>query len=339
MNKITLYCEFDYKESTLSSVSYELISKACELKNQAISLKDEQWEIEAVVIGTFLDEDSIKKSYAAGANRVVLIKSDNFAEFSPLVYANAFVEYFKQNESRVILFPATPSGRALAPRITTMLDTGLVADCTQIEFILKDDVVKLAPTRPTFGAELMATILSKKLPECATIRPKTFKAEFDYSRQGEYVEFYSSQERCFKIKLLKLLLDEKEDVCDFSNAKIVLAAGFGLMNGKNAQYVEKLQKLCKLTGAKFASTRKLVDFNITPHSTQVGQTGSTVEAKLYIAFGISGAIQHVCGMKNSKTIIAINTDENAPIFAHSDYKIVKDATVVIDELLELLEAK
>ncbi len=339
MNKIALYCEFDYKKNILSDVSYELISKANELKNEALKLKNEQWEVEAVAIGTFLDEDSIKKAYAAGANRVVLVKNDNFASFNALVFARAFVEYFRQNEPRVVLFPATHSGRAVAPRITTSLDTGLVADCTGVEFILKDGNLKLAPTRPTFGAELMATILSKKSPECATIRPKTFKAEFDFSRNGEFVEFYSFQERDFKIKLLKNLIDDKENIVDFANAKIVLAAGFGLLNGKDSKYVEKLKKLCKLTGAKFASSRKLVDFNITDHSTQIGQTGSSTEAQLYIAFGISGAIQHICGMKNSKTIIAINTDENAPIFQYSDYKIVKDACVVIDELLELLEGK
>lgn len=334
MNKITVLCEVDYSDNILKDVSYELLSKASELKKQALQLKNEIYEVEAVIINNWLCDELIKKAYCYGADKVVLIKNVECSDFSFALQAKAFVEYYSANPSKVILFPATVWGRSIAPRITTMLDTGLVADCTQVEFILKDNEIKLAPTRPTFGSELMATILSKKIPECATIRPKTFEIKYDSSRFGQYSEFISNIQERNRILLLKTVLDDKVDEGDFSNAKIILTAGYGLIEGKNDQYVRKLKELADLIGAKFASTRKLVDFNYTNPSSQIGQTGSSVTAELYIAFGVSGAIQHICGMKNSKKIIAINTDSNAPIFQYSDYKIIADARKIIDEMLK-----
>ncbi len=336
MEKIAIYCEFDYRNRVLGEVSYELISKAFELKNQASSLCGAQFEIDAVVIADELPLECVKKAYRCGANRVILIKNRIFNAFSQTIMSAAFIEYYKHNNSRIILFPATFQGRLIAPRITTMLDTGLVADCTGVEFIVKDRELKLAPTRPTFGSELMATILSKKLPECATIRPNTFKIKEYESLEGEFVEFDYFTYPDYRIKLLKTLVDDKEDLSDFSNAKIVLCAGLGIAGNKNREYLDKLQKLAHLTGAKFACTRKLVDFNLVSRANQIGQTGSTVQADIYIGFGVSGALQHICGMKNSKTIVAINTDENAPIFDYCDYKIVYDAKVIIDELLAQL---
>lgn len=334
MNKIAVLCEVNYSNNTLEDVSYELLSKALELKGQAQELKNEEYKIEAIAIADFLNEDSIKKAYFSGADKIVLIKNVRCDDFSIVQQAQAFKEYYDQNPTKVILFPATIYGRSIAPRVTTMLDTGLVADCTQVEFVLKDNEIKLAPTRPTFGAELMATILSKKLPECATIRPKTFEIKFDYSRSGEYFEFFSNSKEEKKILLLNKFFDEHIDDNDLAEAKVILTAGFGLVSGKNDEYIKKLQKLADLIGAKFASTRKLVDFNYTLPASQIGQTGSTVTPELYIGFGVSGAIQHICGMKNSKKIAAINIDSNAPIFQYCDYKIVADARKVIDEMIE-----
>ncbi len=336
MEKIAIYCEFDYNNRTLGDVSYELISKAFELKGQANSLCGADFEIEAVVCADELPTECIKKAYRCGANKVVLIKNRIFNVFSQTVMANAFIEYYKHNNSRIILFPATFQGRLIAPRITTILDTGLVADCTGLEFIIKDRELKLAPTRPTFGSELMATILSKKLPECATIRPNTFKIKEYENLNGEFSEIDYFTYPDYRMKLLKTLVDDKEDISDFSNAKIVLCAGLGVANNKNKEYIEKLQKLAHLIGAKFACTRKLVDFDLVSRANQIGQTGSTVQADIYVGFGVSGALQHICGMKNCKTIIAINKDENAPIFDYCDYKVVYDAKTIIDQLLTSL---
>lgn len=334
MRKIAVYCE--KKNNTLTDTSYELISKALELKKSAKELISENNEflIEAILPADSIDKKDVEKAFQAGCDRFVLIKDNNLDMFIQTVYLEAFMEYFYQNPSEIIIFPATPQGRIIAPRITTKLHTGLVADCTNLELILKDGELKLAPTRPTFGAELMATILSKSYPQCATIRPKVFKAVFDNPVDGDYIEYklnYSYDEA--RINLLSSI-KEKPQMYDYSNAKVILSAGYGLGSDK-ASY-DKLKKISEITGAKFGATRKVVDLGYVEKEFQIGQTGAYTEADVYIAFGISGAIQHISGMKNCKKIISINSDPDAEIFKYSDYKIVADANEIINEIYSKL---
>ncbi|MBR3604757.1 MAG: electron transfer flavoprotein subunit alpha/FixB family protein [Candidatus Gastranaerophilales bacterium] len=336
MKKITVYCEVDSSEKKLENVSYELISKAYDLAQSAMQMQTDEYIVEAVALCDEIREESVKKAFMAGANKFVLIQDKCLENFSQAVFAQCFIEYFRENRSDVIIFPATIKGRIVAPRITTLLDTGLVADCTGLEFIVKDNQLKFAPTRPTFGSELMATIISKKDPQCATVRPKTFKAQFDRNIDGELNVFNPNSYEEPRVKLLRTVLDNSSSVGDFSDTRIVLAAGYGLVDKKDRKYFTRLERLAQLVGAKVGSTRKVVEMGFMPAATQIGLTGATVEPELYIAFGISGAIQHVSGMKNSKTVIAINTDRNADIFKYSDYEIVADAKVLIDELLEKL---
>lgn len=337
MKKIIVYGELNLKNNEIEDVTFELLTKAQKLTQEALKLNpEEKYYTEAVFSASYLLEDEIKKAYKAGADKVVVIKDSVFDTFYSTVYTNVFLEYFEKNPSDIILFPATPKGRLIAPRITAQLNTGLVADCTEVEFILKNNNVVFAPTRPTFGSELMATIISKKAPYCATIRPSVFKAEFSYKDNGEFIEYIPTSYHEDRIRLVRSILNKDNNTSDFSNAKVVLCAGYGLYDSKN-EYFGKLKKLAKITNSKFAATRKVVDYNLVEQKYQIGQTGSTVEAKLYIAFGVSGAIQHVQGMKNSKTIIAINTDENAEIFKYSDYKIIADAKKVIDDLLNYFD--
>ncbi len=336
MKKITVYCEVDSSDKKLENVSYELISKAYDLAQDAMQLQTDEYIVEAVALCDEINEESAKKAFQAGAHKFVLIQDKCLEKFSQAVFAQCFVEYFKENESEVIIFPATSKGRIVAPRITTLLDTGLVADCTGLDFIIKDNRIKFAPTRPTFGAELMATIISKKDPQCATVRPKTFKAKFDRNINGELNVFNPNSYEEPRVKLLRTVLDNTTSVGDFSNTKIVLAAGYGLVDKKDRKYFTRLERLAELVGAKVGATRKVVEMGFMPAQSQIGLTGATVEPELYVAFGISGAIQHVSGMKNSKTVIAINTDREADIFKYSDYEIVADAKVLIDELLEQL---
>lgn len=330
MRKISIYCEKE--NNLLSDTSYELISKARELKNSAKTLidKDNDFIVEGVVLSSIIDITEVEKAFKAGCDRFVLIKDSNLDYFVQTVYSEAFCEYLSQNPAEIIIFPATPTGRIVAPRITTKYHTGLVADCTNLEFILKNNELKLAPTRPTFGSELMATIVSKTSPQCATIRPKVFKAKFDNESQGEFIVYKlncSYDES--RLTLLSSIV-EKPAMSDFSDAKIVLAGGYGLASNKES--FEKLKKISKIAGAKFAASRKVVDLGYVEKEFQIGQTGAYVEADIYIAFGISGAIQHIAGMKNSKKIIAVNSDSNADIFKYSDYKIVADANKIIDEI-------
>lgn len=333
MKKISVYCELNLNTKELKDVSYELISKAYELTKTAYELKQEEYFVEAIILGDSIGDEVVHKAHCAGANKITFIKDKCLEMFSQTVYSQVFVEYFKTEPSEILIFPATSYGRVLAPRITTMLDTGLVADCTGLDFIIRENKLNFAPTRPTFGSELMATILSKKNPQCATVRPQTFSADFSKNIQGEYQEFNPTPLEENRIRLLRTVLDKTHSqVIDFSNAKIVLAAGYGLCEAKNRVYFEKLEAIAKKIGATVGSTRKVVDMGLMPHETQIGLTGNTVVADLYIAFGISGALQHTCGMKNSRVIVGINTDNDAEIFNYCDYKIVSDAKAIIDEL-------
>lgn len=346
MKKIIVYCEINNLTRTFDDVTYQLLSKARELKYSASligktsDVKDYEYFVEAVALAPSLSRESISNALRSGADRVVLLKDSSFDIFVQTILASAFVEYFNSNPADIIIFPATPYGRIIAPRITTMLNTGLVADCTGLDFVLKKGELRLAPTRPTFGSELMATILSKKNPQCATIRPNVFKAEFVDSveiNMDNYTESlikYPFEEN--RIKLINAITDKKTDKPDFLNAKVVLAAGFGIASGKKGEYFDKLEKLSRIMCANYAVTRKVVEMGYADKKYQIGQTGSTTQADLYIAFGVSGAIQHIAGMKNSKTIIAVNNDENADIFKYSDYKIVADAKKMIDEIYAML---
>ncbi len=341
MAKIGVYLEVDEKNHCLNDVSFELLSKAKKMKNDAkkINLKDNEFDIIAIALSNDICQDSVKKAFSAGADYFVHIKDESLNVFNQIVFSLSFVEYFSSNPLDIIIFPATFQGRIVAPRITTLLETGLVADCIELDLIEKDEKIMLAATRPTFGSELMATILSKKNPQCATVRPHTFIAQFD-----EVADNFSDRFFEYNLKYplqptgLKILRSFFENVQDeyFENAKIVLAGGMGLYTGKNREYYEKLESLASKIGAKIGATRKVVDMNLMPKINQIGQTGSSVDADLYVAFGISGALQHVAGMKNSKKIIAVNVDENAEIFNYSDYKVVADAKKVIDDLIDYL---
>lgn len=328
MKKIAIYSES--KKGIIDNTAYELISKARELANSIKKAYNIDVEVTAVLVSNEVLQDCVKKAFLAGSDNFVLIKNNNLTNFSQAVYANTFLSYLYENAFDFILFPATPMGRMVAPRITTVLNTGLVADCTGLDFVIKDNELKLAATRPTFGAELMATILSKKSPECATIRPKTFKADFSYKSSGKYTEFFCSIGEKYNYRILDTIADWGDEV-DFSNSKIIFAAGYGLYDEKSV-YVNKLQELARIMEVDFAVSRKLVDFKVKGPEFQIGQTGSTVTPDLYVAFGISGAIQHIQGMKNSKTIVAINTDPNAEIFKYADYKIVADARAIIEQM-------
>lgn len=331
MNKIIVYGEI--VNNNISNATLELISKACELKNQSINTFQKDIMVEAAVVSDKLDEFTKQNMYNAGADRIVLIKDSSASGLVQTINSKIFIDYYNQNPADIILFPASEKVRTLAPRITTMLDTGLVADCTELELILKNGEIKLAATRPTFGGELMATILSKKNPQCATVRPGTFKINNIQNNSNNYFEFNASIYEEDRIKVLRSILDDKISEVSLENAKIILAGGYGIVSHEKKEYFDKLYKLSKVINASVGCTRKVVDYGIMPLSAQIGQTGITVAPQLYIAFGISGAIQHTMGMKNSKTVIAINCDKNAEIFKYADYKIVADAKKIIDEML------
>ncbi len=341
MKKTAIYCEYDFDNKKIKDVSFELISKAFKLKTHAKNLlkNSDTFTIDAVILADEINEEEIKKAYCAGADEIILIKNENFKNFDTILYSKAFVEFYKTKNYDAVLFPATTKTRMTAPRITTLLETGLVADCSDVDFILKNEELKLAPTRPTFGAELMATILSKKNPQCATIRSGVFEADFNNKSLScencelNFTIYNSFESSNSNIKIIEEILKEKQEDY-FSNAEIIFACGYGI-SGEKGIYFDKIKTLADKFNAKLGATRKVVDFKYLSAKHQIGQTGTSVKPEIYITFGISGAIQHICGMKNSKTVISINTDENAEIFKYSDYKIVDDAKKIIDEMLKI----
>jgi len=336
MNKITVFCEFNKEKNALSSCSYELITKAYELSKQAQELNNTEFFIEAICCDNVENIENKEKIFSSGANKFVLIENKNIENHNFDVLKDTFLNYYKDNKSDVILFPATAPMRHCAPCITVNLDCGLVADCIDLNFILKDENLMLSATRPTFGSELMATIISKKLPQCATIRPGIFKNKTVKDENGEFIKIQSEIENNKKIKLISNILQNNNDEINIESAEIILCAGYGL-NSANREYFKKLEKIAQITKTQIGCTRKVVDFGIMDSKYQIGLTGSNTKAQLYIGFGVAGAIQHMCSVKNSKKIVAINTDADAEIFNYCDYKIVGDAKKIIDEILTQIE--
>ena len=295
MKKITVYCEKDCKKNDLSEVSYEILSQAFRLKKQAKELKPQEDEflIEALCIASNLNEEIVKKAANCGADKFVLIKGPQFLNFNQIVFCEAFIEYFENNSSDIILFPATATGRMVAPRITTKLNTGLVADCTGLEIILKNNELKLASTRPTFGSELMATILSKKNPQCATVRAGTFLVEMFNETEFDYCEFQPTYLKETRIKTIQTNIKEADVDFDIKNARIILCVGMGLVDKDISETIKKIKKLAKSMQAEIGATRKVVDCGYLDKKHQIGQTGNSVQPELYIAFGVSGALQHI----------------------------------------------
>ena len=228
-----------------------------------------------------------------------------------------------------MLIGATNQGRDLAPRVAAALGTGLTADCTGLDINEKG---QLAATRPTFGGQLMATILCKTFPQMATVRPNVFKVY----REDSFVEteFVSCPVNISYVKNRVELLDFKKTVDtvinDLDSAEIIVAGGKGLKNEKG---FELLNRFAQKIGATVGATRGAVELGLAPVSVQIGQTGKTVSPKVYIACGISGAIQHTVGMTGSEYIIAINNDEDAPIFDIADTGIVGDVFEILPRFI------
>ncbi len=281
------------------------------------------------------DFDTIKKTlYANGSDKVYFIKNEKIKNYTGI--AKAVSEFCKINTPEIFLIGATIIGRSIAPLISSSLNTGLTADCTKLEITNFKDEKKLAATRPTFGGQLMATILCKNLPQMATVRPHVLQKRIDaYKENGEFEEFIPNLDNfndCLTI--LNTEINKNKLSSELENAQVVVAGGKGLKNEENFQ---KLIKFAGLIGASYAGSRGAVDMGLIDKEHQIGQTGKTIAPKVYIAFGISGAIHHMVGISNAKKIIAINNDENAPIFENSDIAIVEDAPKVLDELIAELE--
>jgi len=307
----------------------KLRTVALELLNQAKMLsKDLDVKVTAVVLGNNIKNLS-KDLIAYGADEVLVMDVQWLNDFNDHVYGEVMVDLINEYKPEIVLIGATSNGRSLAPHISATLGTGLTADCTQLQI----DVEKrqLMQTRPAFGGNLMATIVCPNhRPQMSTVRPKVFKpAEPDYSRSGKVVDLSAPKEVEGFVKLLKNI--DNEEGLNLSDADIIIGVGKGIGSEKN---IKLAQELADALGGALGASRPVVDSGWMPYSQQVGQTGKTVAPKIYIACGISGAIQHLAGLAEIETIIAINNDPDAPIFKVAHYGIVGDVREILPLLTE-----
>lgn len=315
-------------EGVIAPVSFELIGKAKQLA------KDLNTTVSAILCG-YKVEKLADELGEYGADTVVLIDDPALEEYTTEPYAQAIfgaIDYFKPE---IVLYGATTIGRDLAPRVSARVHTGLTADCTKLE--IDPETSRLLMTRPAFGGNLMATIVCPDFrPQMATVRPGVMqKAEREIGRRARVLPFNLKIEHndCF-IEVLDVIKKMNEAV-DISEAKILVSGGRGMGSKENFQM---LYDLADALGGRVAASRAAVDAGWADKELQVGQTGKTVRPKLYIAVGISGAIQHLAGMEESELIIAINRDETAPIFQIADYGVVGDLNKVVPMLTAKIRA-
>ncbi len=312
------------RNNEFEGVVLELLSKAKRIYNGTIEV--------ILPVGNSDATPLVQELERYGANKIYLLRNEKLKNYDTRYYQKAILDVVSKINPEILLIGATANGRDLAPRISAALCTGLTADCTELAI---DENGKLAATRPTYGGSLMATILSRKTPQMATVRPKVFqKSEENFENRAEVEEIaIDLSDTTSAIKELKFTPKTSEDA-SIEEAEIIVAGGKGVKTQEN---FDLLKEFADSIGAKVACTRGLVDAGFCLAKVQVGQTGKTVTPKIYIACGISGAIQHIEGMKNSGIVIAINKDPNAPIFKVADYKIVGDLAEILPKLIE--EAK
>jgi electron transfer flavoprotein alpha subunit len=248
-------------------------------------------------------------------------------------FTNVITAVIAKEKPSIVLYGATPNGRNLAPRVAARLRLGLTADCTELGI---DENRQLVQTRPAFGGNIMATIISPYTrPQTATVRPNVFaaaKAEPTRPVNIEEVPVTLTKANIRTRLIEEIILDSDEERID--EAKIIVSAGRGCQDPEN---LDTVRELARKVGGVLAGSRAIVELGWIPHSLQVGQSGTTVGPELYMAIGISGAVQHVVGMSSSKKIIAINKDPNAPIFKIADLGIVGDALTILPKLINEIE--
>ena len=317
---IWVFCE--QRDGELQNVALELLGVAHELAGKTGE------KVGALLLGHNI-KDKAHDLIAYGADEVHVVDDARLAQFVTEPYAQAITQIAKENEPSVILFGATSIGRDLAPRLSARLRTGLTADCTKLEM---DEEGNLFMTRPAFGGNLFATMICPDhRPQMSTVRPGVMmKLDPDASRTGVIVEENIAWDESKFVVTVVEEVKATASVDKIEDAKILVSCGRGVKD------VAPAKELADKVGGSLASSRALVDTGVLPHDRQVGQTGKTVRPEAYLAFGISGAIQHLAGMEDSEFIVAVNTDKNAPIFKVANLGIVSDASAVLKNLNKLL---
>jgi len=312
----------EQKEGRIADVTLELL---CEGRRLADKLGE---PLCAMLLG-----DQVAKAardlVCFGADKVYLAQSPQLAVFIEDSFTEVITGLIKEHKPNIVLLGATAIGRSLAPRVASRLETGLTADCTGLE--IDPETRNLLQTRPAFGGNLTATIICPNhRPQMASVRPKVFnRPQRDELRIGRIVRYDYKHHSLTQRAQLLAVVKESARTAGIAEAEIIVAGGLGLGDAANFEIIENL---AQALGGGVGASRRAVDAGWAPYTHQVGQTGKTVRPKLYIACGISGAIQHLVGMQSSEIIVAINKDPKAPIFDVADYRIVGDVLEVVPAL-------
>lgn len=313
--KILIYAE--HREGQLRKITFENIALAKILGQP----------FEVVIIGNNISALA-EELGKYGAEKVVTFSNSSLAEYSPDGYAKVLSDAIKKQNADVLLMGATSTGKDLAPRVSAILNASMATDCTEVKVDGNDLVLK----RPMYAGKVKATIRLTSPVKIVTVRPNVYQAiEAPASAQVESVEVDKPDFRT----VVKEIISGAKGKLDVTEADIIVSGGRGMKGPENWHLIEEL---ASLLGAANGASRAAVDAGWRPHDEQVGQTGKTVSPSLYIAVGISGAIQHLAGMSSSKYIVAINNDPDAPIFKVADYGIVADLFEVVPRMIKELKA-
>ena len=315
----------EQRNGKLKSVAYELLSRGRQLADTLGT------ELCVICFGHGINE--AQQLIAYGADKVYLMDAPALSSNQDDLYTKGLVELIEKYKPEIVIAGATSLGRSFIPRVAAILKTGLTADCTGLE--IDPETGLLLQTRPTFGGNIMATIICQtKRPQMSTVRPRVFKKGTpDGRRKGQVIRVDFNKQRITSRTKLLSFIDDITEAVKLEDANIIVSGGRGVGKAENFQLLEEL---AGVMGAALGSSRPPVDDGWVSYSHQVGQTGKTVCPKLYIACGISGAVQHLAGMQTSEAIVAINDDPNAPIFDVATYGIVGDLFKVVPMLIKKL---
>lgn len=314
------------RHSAIHPVSYELTGKARELADKL--------DTKVVVVALY---DTLNQKpeifFSYGADKIIIAKDDCFKWFNQQIHATVLSEIIQQEQPQIVLAPATTSGRTVMPAVAGTINTGLTADCTGLD--IDEQTGLLLQTRPAIGGNIMATIKTPQhRPQMATVRPKNFKVPDRKESVGEVEVFKLTDEmKQTTIEVLEYIPLRGENA-NIQEQQVVVSGGKGLKRKEGFELLERLAAVFKggVGGSRPAIEAKWIEY---PH--QVGLSGKVVSPKLYIAIGISGAVQHIAGMESSEIIVSINKDPDAPIFQVSDYAFCGDLYEIVPKMIKFFE--
>lgn len=318
-----VWCFAEQSRGKIASVAYELLGIGRKLADEL------KTELAAVLMG---ESPEVEELIKWGADKVYYVDAPEYAHLDDELYSKTMIDLIRKHKPEILLAGATAIGRSFIPRVAARLKVGLTADCTGLE--IDKETGNLLQIRPAFGGNIMATILSPtSRPQIATVRPRVMKrGEYNPQRKGEIIKV-EPLKPSGRVKILERIEDTSFCKVNLQDAKVIVSGGRGLGSPEG---FKMLWELANLLGGTVGASRAAVDEGWIPYAHQVGQTGKTVCPKLYIACGISGAVQHLVGMQSSDIIVAINKDPNAPIFNVATYGIVGDLKVIVPLMIKKL---